>query len=124
MTIKKAAVLPNETKIILSELDKDDLNIDPENFRICLEVELEHGFRFPNANVTNNHPLVTGLIVIAHFEESIDFYQRLEVAELEGDLMKAIANKNPAKLSLLYDKLIKTKLSLRKSEVDLIKSKL
>jgi hypothetical protein len=64
------------------------------------------------------------LIVIAHFEESIDYYQRLEVVELEGDLMKALANKNPAKLSLLYDKLIKTKLSLRKSEVDLIKSKL
>lgn len=117
---KKAEVLPNEAKIILSEIDKGDLNIDVENFRIGLEVELEHGIRFPNANVTNNHPLITGMIVIAHFEESLDYYQRLEVAELEGDILKALANKNPVKLSLLYNKLVKAKLALSKSEVDML----
>ena len=117
---KKAEVLPNEAKIILSDIDKGDLNIDVENFRIGLEVELEHGIRFPNANVTNNHPLITGMIVIAHFEESLDYYQRLEVAELEGDILKALANKNPVKLSLLYNKLVKAKLALSKSEVDML----
>ena len=118
--LKKAEVLPNEAKVILSEIDKGDLNIDVENFRIGLEVELEHGIRFPNANVTNNHPLITGLIVIAHFEEALDYYQRLEVAELGGDLLKALANKNPAKLSLLYGKLVKARLALSKSEADMI----
>ncbi len=117
---KKAEVLPNEAKIILSDIDKGDLNIDVENFRIGLEVELEHGIRFPNANITNNHPLITGLIVIAHFEESLDYYQRLEVAELEGDILKALAKKNPAKLSLLYGKLVKARLALSKSEVDML----
>jgi hypothetical protein len=120
--LKKAEVLPEEAKIILSEIDRGDLNIDVENFRIGLEVELEHGIRFPNANVTNNHPLVTGMIVIAHFEESLDYYQRLDIAELEGDILKALVNKNPAKLSLLYGKLVKAKLALSKSEADLIKT--
>ena len=118
--LKKAEVLPNEAQVILSEIDKGDLNIDAENFRIGLEVELEHGIRFPNANITNNHPLITGLIVIAHFEEALDYYQRLEVAELEGDLLKALTNKNPAKLSLLYGKLVKARLALSKSEADMI----
>ena len=118
--LKKAEVLPNEAKVILSEIDKGDLNIDAENFRIGLEVELEHGIRFPNANITNNHPLITGLIVIAHFEEALDYYQRLEVAELEGDLLKDIANKNHTKISFLYGKLVKARLALNKSEADLL----
>ena len=55
-----------------------------------LEVELEHGTRYPDANVTNNHPLVTGRIVLAHLKESLDYYRRLAVAEAEGDLLSAI----------------------------------
>jgi len=34
-------------------------------------VELEHGTRFKDANVTNNHPLLTGKIVFAHLKESL-----------------------------------------------------
>ena len=30
-----------------------------------MEVDLEHGMQFKDANVTNNHPLLTGLIVLA-----------------------------------------------------------
>ncbi|MCW3998277.1 MAG: hypothetical protein NWF10_06890 [Candidatus Bathyarchaeota archaeon] len=116
--LEKATVLPNEAKKILSEIDNGGLKIDIENFRIGLEVELEHGIRFPNANVTNNHPLITGMIVLAHFEESLDYYQRLEVAELEGDLLKAIVNKNPAKVNLYYGRLVKAKLTLSKSEAN------
>lgn len=118
--LEKAGVLPNEAKKILSEIDNGGLKIDVENFRIGLEVELEHGIRFPNANVTNNHPLITGMIVIAHFEESLDYYQRLEVAELEGDLLKAITNKNPTKITVLYGKLVRARLALSKSEAEML----
>ena len=42
-----------------------------------LEVELEHGIQYPDANVTNNHPLLTGKIVLAHLKEMLDYYLRL-----------------------------------------------
>jgi len=92
--IKKAEVTLQEAEKILAELDTGSITIPVDDFRIGLEVELEHGIRFPEANVTNNHPILTGKIVLAHFKESLDYYQRLEVAEIEGDLLKAVANKN------------------------------
>ncbi len=54
------------------------------------EVELEHGTLFEDANVTNNHPILTGMIVLAHMKETRDYYQRLEVAECDGELTHAI----------------------------------
>ncbi|MGD2066296.1 MAG: hypothetical protein PVI43_03895 [Candidatus Bathyarchaeota archaeon] len=87
--LKKAQVLPEEAETILAELETDGMKIRLEDFRLGLEVELEHGISFPEANVTNNHPILTGKIVLAHFKESLDYYQRLEVAEIEGDLLKA-----------------------------------
>jgi len=77
------------------------MSIDPEQFRLGLEVELEHGVRFKDANVTNNHPLVTGMIVLAHMKESLDYYRLLEVAELEGDLVKAVAAGMPENQGVL-----------------------
>jgi hypothetical protein len=56
-TIKKAEVTNQEAEAILAELETGDMKISIENFRIGLEVELEHGIRFPEANVTNNHPI-------------------------------------------------------------------
>ena len=67
---KKAVVSPAEAKIILSKVNTGKMKIDPEEFRKGLEVELEHGVTFTDANVTNNHPLLTGLIVMAHFKET------------------------------------------------------
>jgi hypothetical protein len=69
-------------------------------------VELEHGTRFPDANVTNNHPLLTGKIVLAHLKETMDYYERLEVAEIEGDLLKAVNDGNLKKIEEKYKKLI------------------
>jgi hypothetical protein len=48
-----------------------------------LEVELEHGTRFPKANVTNDDPILTGKIAYAHLLEFPDYYTRL--AELEKE---------------------------------------
>jgi hypothetical protein len=105
-------VLPEEARAILAEIDTDGLQIDPENFRRGLEVELEHGIRFASANVTNNHPILTGKIVLAHLKETLDYYDRLEVAELEGDLMKAAIAGNSEKLLGLFKKLLLAKHAL------------
>ncbi|MCK8601410.1 DUF5661 family protein [Desulfoferrobacter suflitae] len=111
-------VLPEEAKVILAEVNREGMNIDPESFRLGLEVELEHGTRFKDANVTNNHPILTGKIVLAHLKESLDYYERLEVAELEGDLLKALIAKNPAKLETLYKKLVEARRVLSKTEAE------
>ncbi len=118
--LRKAEVRPEEAKTILLELKIADMNIELKNFQLGLEVELEHGIRFTEANVTNNHPILTGKIVIAHFKESLDYYQRLEVAEIEGDLLKAVAGKDSAKVVALYEKLVKAKLELSQSESKMI----
>jgi len=119
--LKKAEVTTKEAKTILAELEIGDMKIPIENFKIGLEVELEHGIRFPEANVTNNHPILTGKIVLAHFKETIDYYQRLEVAEIEGNLLKAVVSKDAPKITDLYEKLLKAKQQLSQSETETLK---
>jgi hypothetical protein len=46
----------------------------------------------------------------------MDYYQRLDVAELEGDLLKAMAGKNMDKAAQKYRKLLKAKLALAEAE--------
>ena len=118
--MKKAEVTDQEAETILAELETGNMKISVENFRIGIEVELEHGIRFPEANVTNNHPILTGKIVLAHFIESLDYYQRLEVAEIEGDLLKAVASKNAEKVAALYEKLVKDRYLLGQTETEML----
>jgi len=117
--LKKAEVLPEEAEAILAELETGEMNIRIKDFQLGLEVELEHGIRFPEANITNNHPILTGKIVLAHFKESLDYYQRLEVAEIEGDILKAVVSKNAPKAVALYEKLVKAKLELSQAESEM-----
>lgn len=105
-------VIPEEAQIILSEVNTAGMDIPLEDFSVGLEVELEHGTQFKDANVTNNHPILTGKIVLAHLKESMDYYKRLEVAEIEGDILKALVSKNLAKVEALHKKLAKAKLAL------------
>ena len=49
-----------------------------------LEVELEHGSRDPQTDVTHDDPLLTGKIAWAHLKEKKDYYWRLALAE--GDM--------------------------------------
>jgi hypothetical protein len=114
--LKSAKVLPKEAKAILKEVNKEKMKIDLEEFRKGMEVELEHGIRFRDANVTNNHPILTGMIVIAHLKESLDYYKLLEVAELEWDLLKAVAAGNIKKTKEEYKKLAEAKIALAKAE--------
>lgn len=60
----------------------------------ALAVELEHG-RDRGMNVTMNHPLLTGLVVLAHLSEDRLYYARLMVMEAEGELFNAQLEKQP-----------------------------
>jgi len=114
--LKKPQVTEQEARIILPHVNTEKMKIPLEDFKIGLEVELEHGLMFNQYNVTNNHPLLTGKIVMAHFMEMLDYYKRLEVAEIEGDLLKAVTAKNMDKIQKYYKKLAKAKIILGKSE--------
>jgi hypothetical protein len=109
-------VLPDEASVILKAVNTEGMNIPLEDFITGLEVELEHGTRFKDANVTNNHPLLTGMIVLAHLKEAMDYYQRLDVAELEGDLLHAMTGGDLNKAADKYRKLLKAKLALAQAE--------
>jgi hypothetical protein len=108
-------VSEEEAATILKIVNTKSMDIPLEDFRIGLEVELEHGTRFEDANVTNNHPLLTGKIVIAHLKETMDYYRRIDVAEMEGDLLKAILSKNIEKIAAKYKKLIEAQKSLNQA---------
>jgi hypothetical protein len=56
------------------------------------------------------------MIVVAHLKESLDYYELLEVAELEGDLLKAVAAGNIKKIRTEYKKLTGAKIALAKAE--------
>lgn len=105
-----------EAKIIQDLVGGEVQEIQLEEFKRGLEVELEHGIRFPDSNVTNNHPVVTGRIVLAHLKESLDYYTRLEVAEIEGDLLKALMTGNFEKLAEKYRMLVEARLRLSETE--------
>lgn len=111
-----SGVSKEEAAAILSLVNVEGMDIDLEEFRAGLDVELEHGVRFKDANVTNNHPVLTGKIVLAHLKESLYYYRLLEVAELEGDLFKAIASENPGKIKKVYKKLLEAKNILSRTE--------
>jgi hypothetical protein len=59
--------------------------VDLEQFRRGLEVELEHGAHDPETNVTNDDLLLTGKIAWAHLKEFPDYYTRLDRLEAEAD---------------------------------------
>ena len=115
--LKEAKILPKEAEILLNLVNTENMDIDPDQFLIGLEVELEHGIRFKDANVTNNHPIITGMIVLAHMKESLDYYRLLEVAELEGDLTKAIVAGNAKKVKDYYKRLAEAKIALAKAQI-------
>jgi hypothetical protein len=122
--ITDPTVSGEEASTILNIVNTQGMNIPLEAFRKGLEVELEHGTRFEDANVTNNHPILTGKIVIAHLKETMDYYERIEVAEMEGDLLKAVLSKNLEKIESKYEMLIEAQKSLNKSVADQLKKRI
>ena len=62
-------------------IDWADAPFDVDQFRRGLDVELEHGLHDVGTNVTDDDPLVTGKIALAHLREFPDYYTRLEQME-------------------------------------------
>jgi hypothetical protein len=65
-------------------VDWSQAAFDVEQLRKGLEVELEHGLHDLLTNVTDDDPLVTGKIALAHLNEFADYYTRLERMEQEA----------------------------------------
>src|SRR4030043_1094945 len=116
--LKKVAVTDEEALKILKIVNVKGMAVPLEDFKQGLEVELEHGTMYADANVTNNHPILTGKIVLAHLKETMDYYKRLEVAEIEGDLLKAVLAKDLRKIESKYRKLIEAQCLLSKTVSD------
>jgi hypothetical protein len=67
-------------------IDWNTSPFDVEQFRMGMEVELEHGRHDPSTDVTGDDPVVTGKIALAHLNEFADYYTRLERMEEEAKL--------------------------------------
>ena len=104
--ITDPVVSDEEATKILDMVNTTKMDIALDTFRQGLEVELEHGTTFKDANITNNHPILTGKIVLAHLKETMDYYMRVDVAEIEGDLLDAVLSKNLDRIESKYKKLI------------------
>jgi hypothetical protein len=66
-------------------IDWETAPFDVEQFRIGMEVEFEHGTHDPATNVTDDDPVVTGKIALAHLNEFADYYLRLQKMEAEAE---------------------------------------
>lgn len=66
-------------------IEWDTAPFDVEQFRIGMEVELEHGSHDPRTNVTDDDPVTTGKIAWAHLNEFPDYYTRLQKMEAEAE---------------------------------------
>ena len=74
-----------EAKQIGEKLGIDWSKFDAELYRMGLDVELEKGLIDPHTNVTNDDPIMTGKIALAHLNEFPDYYTRLDKMEREAE---------------------------------------
>ena len=65
-------------------IDWEKAPFDVEQFRMGMDVELEHGLHDLATNVTGDDPVVTGKIALAHLNEFSDYYTRLARMEEEA----------------------------------------
>ena len=84
MSAKKHFTI-EEAREIADKLGINWSRFDVEQFRMGLDVELEHGLHDPSTNVTGNDPIITGKIALAHLNEFADYYTRLEKMEQEAE---------------------------------------
>ena len=81
---KKTPFTLNQAKTIGEQLGIRWGKFDLKQFRAGLAVELEHGAVKPKTDVTNDDPLMTGKIALAHLTEFPDYYTRLARMEVEA----------------------------------------
>jgi hypothetical protein len=81
---KKRSFTLAQVKAIAEQLGIRWDKFDLKQFRTGLAVELEHGAVNPKTDVTNDNPLLTGKIALAHLTEFPDYYTRLAKMEAEA----------------------------------------
>jgi Protein of unknown function (DUF5661) len=81
-----------DAKRIGESLGIDWSKFNVEQFKMGLEVELEHGKRDPLTDVTHDDEITTGKIALAHLNEIPDYYTRLKKMESEAE--KEFGQKN------------------------------
>jgi uncharacterized protein DUF5661 len=69
-------------------IDWEKALFDVEQFRMGMDVELEHGLHDLATNVTGGDPVVTGKIALAHLNEFPDYYTRL--ARIEDEATRSL----------------------------------
>jgi hypothetical protein len=77
-------VTTEEARQIGDSIGVDWNKYNLEQFRMGMEVELEHGTHDPETNVTNDDMEMTGKIAWAHLKEIPDYYTRLAQMEKEA----------------------------------------
>lgn len=75
----------DEARTVGDDLGVDWKRFDLEQFRMGMDVELEHGTRDIDTNVSDDDPMTTGKIALAHLNEFPDYYTRLEKMEKEAE---------------------------------------
>ena len=78
---EKKVFTAEKAKEIGEKLGIDWSKFDIEQFRMGMDIELEHGLRDAHTNVTGDDPLTTGKITLAHLNEYPDYYTRLDKME-------------------------------------------
>jgi Protein of unknown function (DUF5661) len=85
-TIRSRFTLADAERIgALVGIDWNTAPFEPEQYRMGLEVELEHGSHDPETNVTNDDEILTGKIAWAHLKELPDYYTRLAAMEAAAE---------------------------------------
>lgn len=67
-------------------IDWDKVKFDPEALAAGIKVELEHGTKDPQTNVTDNDLTDTAKIALAHLKEFADYYKRLKEMEMKKSM--------------------------------------
>jgi hypothetical protein len=82
--VAKQHFTTEQAREIGDKLGIDWIRFNVEQFRMGLDVELEHGLIDPSTDVTGNDPILTGKIALAHLNEFADYYTRLDKMEQEA----------------------------------------
>jgi len=89
----KKTFTAEEAKKIGEQIGIDWSKFDVEQYRMGLNVEPEHGSQDPITNVTNDDPMTTGKIALAHLNEFSDYYTRLKKMEAEAEAEAVLTKK-------------------------------
>lgn len=84
---EKAHFTPEQARVAGERIGIDWVasRFDVEQFRMGMDVELEHGSRDSETNVTDDDVVITAKIARAHLNEFPDYYSRLAVMEAEAE---------------------------------------